>query len=256
VESWKAIALGGMIAGLLATGYIFITPPKYQATANIQVARVAGSDIESPAILLEKMKIPSYYSQKTYLACNVKDAVDPGMTIASNLKPILVKSAPIIKVSYKAASRKEAVSCLEAVMDEIRFNQNILSKSVINTKLTQLLALKQKLHTIESFRSKLTNLNLDFSDSKSSSSNLLLAITIMKENEIKDLRFQISDIEISLVEPQTIETFLSAPIYSSDQKVSPKRAMSMIGGGVAGLFFGLLLMLGHRVYRAYKVSKS
>jgi hypothetical protein len=76
----------------------------------------------------------------------------------------------------------------------------------------------------------------------------------MKENEIKDLRVQIIDMEMSLVDPQTKETFLTAPIYAPQQKLSPKRTMILMWGLMGGVFLGLLLMLGKRSYRAYKVS--
>jgi hypothetical protein len=256
VESWKAIVLTGLLGTSGAVAYLLVTPNQYQATANLQVAKVAGSDVEPPALLLEKMKIPTYYSQKTHLACNVIETVDPGMTIVQNLKPTLSKTAPIINIKYQAASHKEAINCLEAVMVDIRDSQNLLSKPIISTKSVQLLTLKQKLEASESFIKKLPNknLNFDFSDSKFSSSALLLATTIMKENEVKDLRVQISDMEISLVDPQTREAFLAAPIYAPEQKVSSKRAMTLIQGLMGGLLLGLLFMLGRRVWGSYKTA--
>jgi hypothetical protein len=77
----------------------------------------------------------------------------------------------------------------------------------------------------------------------------------MKEDKIKDLKVQISDMEISLADPQTKETFLTAPIYTTQQKQSPKRFRILVGV-TGGLFLGLLLMLVKRRYRAYKVSSA
>jgi LPS O-antigen subunit length determinant protein (WzzB/FepE family) len=79
---------------------------------------------------------------------------------------------------------------------------------------------------------------------------------LSKENEIKDLRTAINDLEIALVEPQTKGAFLTTPIYAPQQKVSPKRTMILIGGLVAGLFIGLLLMMVKRFYGAYKASNQ
>jgi LPS O-antigen subunit length determinant protein (WzzB/FepE family) len=234
--------------------YLLETPNQYQAVANIQVAKVAGSDVESPALLLEKMKIPTFYSQKTLSACNVTEKIDPGAIIAKNLKPTLSKTAPIINITYKATSIEDARSCLEAVLDDIRTSQNLLSKPILSIKAIQLLTLKQKLESSEKFVNKLPNSNFDFSDSKFSSSSLLLATTIMKENEVKDLRVQISDMEISLVDPQTKEAFLTAPIHAPQQKVSPKRAITLIGGLMGGLLLGLLFMLGRKVWGSYKTA--
>jgi uncharacterized protein involved in exopolysaccharide biosynthesis len=258
VESWKVIALGGIIGGLVATGYVFITPPKYQATANIQVAKVADTDVETPSTLVEKLKMPMYYSTESYSACKVMDKVEPGEVIAKNLKPVLSKTAPIINFSYKEDSPIDAQKCLESVLNDIRRNQNLLAKPILESKKNQLSNLKQKLEAAERVIKILPNQssNFDFSDTKFSASALLLATTLSKENEIKDLLTQINDLEIALLEPQTREAFLTTPIYAPKQKVSPKRALILMGGLAAGLFFGLFFMIGKRSFHVYKESSQ
>jgi uncharacterized protein involved in exopolysaccharide biosynthesis len=253
-ESWKTIVLGGVVGGLLGLGYGLIVPAKYQATANIQVAKVAGADVEAPAVLVEKLKMPMYYSQKTYVACNVMDKLEPGEEIAKTLKPALAKTAPIITISYREESREGAQKCLESVLDDVRSNQNILAKPILESKANQLLNLKLKLESAEKIVKILpkNNAGFDFPDSKFSASTLLLATILSKENEIKDLRTAINDLEIVLVEPQTRETFLTTPIYAPQQKVSPKRTMILIGGLLAGLFLGLVFVIGRSGYKSYK----
>lgn len=257
-ESWKVIVLGGVAGGLLGLGYGLIAPAKYQATANIQVAKVAGADVEAPAVLVEKLKMPMYYSQKTYAACNVMDKLEPGEVIAKTLKPTLSKTAPIITISYREESREDAQKCLEGVLDDVRSNQSLLAKPIFESKMNQLLNLKLKLESAEKIVKMLpkNNAGFDFSDSKFSASTLLLATTLSKDNEIKDLRTAINDLEILLVEPQTKDTFLTTPIYSPKIKVSPNRKMILVGGLVTGLFIGLLLMIGKRVYSANKASSQ
>ncbi len=257
-ESWKVIVFSGMAGVLLGLGYGLIAPAKYQATANIQVAKVAGTDVEAPALLVEKLKMPMYYSQKTYVACNVMDKLESGEVIAKRLKPTLAKTAPIITISYREESREVAQKCLESVLDDVRSNQSLLAKPIFESKANQLLNLKLKLESAEKIVKMLpkNNTGFDFSDSKFSASTLLLATTLSKENEIKDLRTTINDLEIALVEPQTKGAFLTTPIYAPQQKVSPKRTMILVGGLVAGLFIGLLLMMGKRAYVTYKASNQ
>lgn len=256
VESWKTIILMGLLGIVGSSMYLLVTPNQYEAIANIQVAKVVGSDVESPAQLVEKLKIPTFFSQKTFSVCGVSKKNDPGTFLLKNLKPTLSKTAPIINLTYKATSREDASGCLEAVIDDIRTSQNLLSKPILSIKVNQLQALKQKLDSSENYIKKLpnTNSNFDFSESKFSSSSLLLATAIMKEKEVGDLRAQIREMEFALVDPQTKDTFLIAPIHTPQQKVYPKRAMTLIGGLMGGLLLGLFFMLGRRVLISYKTA--
>jgi uncharacterized protein involved in exopolysaccharide biosynthesis len=257
-ESWKAMALSGILGGLLASGYAFITPPKYEATANFQVARVMGVDVEAPATLMEKLKMPMYYSTESYSACNVMDSIEPGAVIAKSLKPVLSKTAPIISFSYKAKSREDAQNCVENVLNDINNNQNILAKSILESKKNQLRKLKQKLEAAERIIESLPNKNpnFNFSDSQFSASALLLVAILSKENEIQDIRNQIFDLEIGLVEPQTRESFLITPIYMPTQSVSPSRNLIVMGGVAAGLCLALVLGITRRAYLSYKASDN
>ncbi len=247
-ESWKVIALSAIVGGLLAAGKALITPPKYQAFANIQVAKVAGSDVEAPSILVEKLKIPTYYSTESYSACKVMDTIEPGEVIAKNLKPILLKTAPIINFSYIEGSREDAQKCLESVLNDVRNNQKLLARPIIESKKNHLDSLKKKLDAAEKIVKTWPAKNeiFDFSDSNFSASALFLATILSKENEVQDLRTQINDLEILLLEPQTREAFLTTPIFSPKQKVLPKRAGILMGGVIAGLLFGLFFMITKR----------
>ena len=54
---------------LLAGGaYYFYSPKMYEATVAIEMATVAGELVETPAVLLEKMKLPLYFSPATLQA--------------------------------------------------------------------------------------------------------------------------------------------------------------------------------------------
>jgi LPS O-antigen subunit length determinant protein (WzzB/FepE family) len=246
-ENYRKILLSGFIGGVLGGAYAFIVPPKYQATANIQVAKVANSDVEAPNILLEKLQMPMYYSQNSFVSCKVEDSIEPGNVIAKSIKPALAKNAPIISISYKARNVEDAKKCLESVLNDIRISQNEIAKPILEQRKNQLATLKSKLESAEQITKILSSKkpNFDFSDSKFSASTLLLATTLSKENEVKDLRTQISDLEIALTEPQTKEAYLTTPIYAPNIKVEPKRSLITLGA----VFGGLVLMVGYLLFR-------
>ena len=54
------------------SGYLYF-PATYEATANIQMAFVSGKPIESPEILLEKIKLPLYFSGNIWQICNISE---------------------------------------------------------------------------------------------------------------------------------------------------------------------------------------
>jgi LPS O-antigen subunit length determinant protein (WzzB/FepE family) len=256
VESWKTIILTGFLGLVGSIAYLWVTPNQYLAIAHFQVARVADFDVEPPATLIEKLKMPMFYSQNTHMACNLMEKLEPGAVIVKTLKLTLVKNAPIITIAFQGESSEDAKKCLESVLDDVRINQNLLAKPILESRANQLLNMKLKLEAAERILKMLpkNNVSFDFSDSKFSASTLLLATTLSKESEIKDLRTEISSLEISLLEPQTKEAFLTTQIYTPKQKVSPKRTLIVLVGLMAGLFIGLLLMMGKRAYGAYKAS--
>lgn len=257
-ESWKTIVLGGVVGGAIGVSVALLSPSIYQATAFIQVAKVANTDVEAPNILLEKLKMSMYYSQKTFSECNVGNTIEPGKAIASGLKPTLAKTAPIISISYKDKNIDDAKKCLESVLNDIRINQNEIAKPIFEQKKNQLSNLKQKLESAEQIIKLLPTKkpNFDFSDSKFSASTLLLATTLSKENEVKDLRAQINDLEIALTEPQTKETYLTTPINAPNIRVEPKRSFIALGSIIGGAFLAIGYLIVRRGMAKAKVPKK
>jgi uncharacterized protein involved in exopolysaccharide biosynthesis len=256
LESWKVITLSGIVGVLLASGYAFIAPIKYQATAHIQVAKVAGEDVEASSVLIEKLNMPMYFSATTLSVCNMMDKLEPGTLIAKKLNPNMIKAGNIITISYKDESPEAAQKCLEGVFNEIRNNQNLMAKPIIEGNKNLLISLKNKLNKAEKTLKEIPikNLSFDSSESNFSASTLLLATFLNKEEGNKDLKIEISKLETMLTEPKTKEAFLIMPIYAPKQKVSPSGSFIMVSGLLVGVFLGLLFMMGRRSWLAYKAS--
>ena len=257
-ESWKQIVLGGVVGGVIGVSVALLSPSIYQATAYIQVAKVANADVEAPDILLEKLKMSMYYSQKTFTECNIENTIEPGKAIANELKPTLSKGAQIISISYKNKNIDNAKKCLESVLNDIRTNQSEIAKPIFDQKKKQLLNLKQKLESAEQITKLLSSkkLNFDFSDSKFSASTLLLTTTLSKENEVKDLRVQINDFETALAEPQTKEAYLTTPIYAPNVRVEPKRSLIVLGSVIGGVFLAIGFLIVRRGWAKIKATKQ
>ena len=245
-DGWKFILATSLVTTLIGIGYTFIASPKYQATAVFQTAKVADKDVETPNVLIEKIKIPTYFSQKTFEECGLSEFSEPGTALSKRLNPTLSKTAPFITISYKSKSPEIAKKCLISVIADINTQQNEIAKPLLDTKKNQLNSLKEKLQQAENLTKSLAQKapkNFDFNDSKFSANSLLLATLLNKESEMSDLQNEVNNAEIALIEPQTRGTYLTTPIYMPNVPVEPKKVLIILGAVLAGLFLGIIALL-------------
>lgn len=253
-EGWKSIAISTLIAGILGVGAAFVLPEKYLASSSIQPAKVLGNDVETVAMLAEKMKSPTYYSTQTLLACGLHNETNAAQALVKSLNPVVQKNSSFVAVSYKSVNVETAVSCLNAVLNDVKQNQNDNAQRQIDLAKTTLSKEKEKLALAESFLEDLSKrtLSIDFKDSQFSSASLLLAFIQTKQNEITELKTNIQRTEILLLEPQTKLASFSTSIYSSDSKVEPKRSLIIAISVLAGGFLGLLWLFVRRAITKIK----
>ena len=234
-EGWKTItgfAVIGLLAGVVVA---FVLPEKFQASVLIEPASVASrvnanapmtrQSVELPAVLAEKMKQPTYYSDKTLKACITNPDANPSQTLVNRLKPNVARNSVYVSVSYLAPSSKIASACLESVLNDVVVNQARLSEPLINNIQVELSNAEQELKAAITERdqqriknreklavaqSKLVaaqkfvervskeSLNFNFSDPQFSASALLISTLIKTQNEIKDLELQINALEMEI----------------------------------------------------------
>lgn len=258
-DGWKWIAASMLVCSLAGVVYALLATPIYEATANIEMAVVANVVVEAPAVLAEKLKIPTYYSTETINACGSNDSQVSGESLAQDLKPVINKNAPILIINYRNKSVDKAKKCLEAVLENIRADQNQISRPTLNSKQHLLKSLGDKLESAEKIKHQFGGkaLSFDFNDPKFSASTLLMSTLLANDREITDLRNQIFELNAALSAPQTREAYLSAPIYAPSKRVEPKRSRIVLGAVLGGLFLGLFFLLGKkgRIYLKQQIKK-
>lgn len=225
-EGWMTIVSATVLGGLIGLGAAFVLPERFQASGNIQPARVIGNDVENIAVLSEKMRSPTFYTQKTLVICGVMDSLDPGQTLAKALNPNVARNSVFVSVAFKSESINTSIACLNAVLEDVVHTHSTLKKPVLDKTLNDLGQLKQRLETarvkhaqelklnqerLQALREKLktarqfvdrfadNSARFDFRDEQFSASSLLLATIINKQNEIKDLQVQINNLEMKVV---------------------------------------------------------
>ena len=233
------------IVGCLVIGasYYFYTPNVYEATANIQMAQVAGNSVESPTVLLAKIQLPLYFSQKAWEACGTNEQTTPSKKLAEKIKPVLNKSAPFLAFTVQGETTQEAKECLNAVIADIQAKQAEIASPILEQKKIQLHQLNEKLKTAEDVSKILapTRLTESFPDTQFASRSLMMSTTLGNAREIKDLRNTINDIEVSLLEPYTKSTYLPVPMYAPEVATNKRPIFTLGICLMLGIFIGLLI---------------
>lgn len=250
VESWKTILATGIMGIISAIGYIFITPNQYEATAQIQMAQIVvnknnenalGINVEEPNLLIARMKLPSTYDQVAIVACGYEGGVNVAQSLSNMANFSLFKGTQMIELKVKGFSREQAMQCAESIFRIVKDTQKAIAKPIIDEAKSKLVKYSQRLQEAQSFIAKAD---------KSGSS--ISAAYLLTHDEVRYLRDEMIRLNDLISYANTSQTKLISPIYSPENKVSPKRAIALIVGLFAGLFFGVLYMLGQRGYRAYK----
>lgn len=230
-DGWKTILGFSAIGLLIGQLVMFILPEKFQASALIEPgsvvfkASMSKQSIESPVVLAEKMRQPTYYGIKTLQECRLTNTDNPAQTLVSRLNPGVVRNSAYVSISFLADSPSVASACLESVLNDVIANQAPLAKPFINVLQVEVANAEQelqsaiterdqqrlnnkeklsvaqsKLSTARSFVEKFSKdtLAFNFDDPQFSASALLVSTLIEQQNEIKDLELEINELEMKI----------------------------------------------------------
>lgn len=255
-DGWLTIAATTVLGGAIGIGTAFVLPEKFLASATIQPTRVLGEDVEKVAVLAEKMRSPTYYSQQSFTACDVADSTNPAQTLVTALNPNVGRNSAFVSVSFKSTNIITSTACLNAVLADVKQNQGETAERQIALATATLNIEKEQLKLAEDFISSVSQktLTFDFKDTQFSASQLLFGMLQSKQNEITNLKSSIQRTELLLSEPQTKPASFTTPIYSPSQKVEPKRSVIAVISVLVGGFIGLMLLMLRRAVKHIKQS--
>jgi hypothetical protein len=236
---------------LLAGGaYYFSVPKMYESSATIELATVAGEQVETPAVLLEKMKVPLYFSPATLQACGSDGGLSSQAKFVNKIKPSINKVAPMLSFVTQAPSMQDAKACLNAVIAEVSSKQDAIASPLLEQKKQKLQQLIEQLKIQEETYKSLPppRINNNLTDTQSTTAVLLVTLRKINIAEINDLRLKISTLENSLMAPQTHPIALASSVYAPEVSVN-KWPLFTLGFCLAlvGVFLGLLVTGVQRV---------
>jgi capsular polysaccharide biosynthesis protein len=251
IESWKIIAFAGLLGILGATGFLWVTPNQYQATAQIQVAQIGtsitshlGVNIEDPNSLIARLKISTNYSDQEVKACGFQNSSTLIEALRYSAKFSAVKGLDsIVELKINLDSKELAVTCANALFEYIKASQHQIIKPYIEEAKTLLLKYQDRLGQSQALVSRADK-----------SGVALSAAYLSTRDEIKFLTEEIMRLNTFITTADARQTKLTSPIYVSHKPVLPKKTLSLVMGLFTGLFLGLLYVLLRKAWLNYKLG--
>lgn len=239
--NWKIIIGGGGAGLLVGIGLLLILPPVFEATAMILMAQVprvgngatesvtAVSNIEEPAVLIARLKLPSTYSIMAIPACQSSDqeTISPEamVRLVSAGLPRSTNSAVVIRI--RGRSKQAAEQCATGLFDMIAAQQETMVASFKQDLLNAVVELQARL---AEGREELSRVEKNGKYQTS---------FFAKRDELIILGQQLYWLnrEIQRITPAR----LVSPVYASPTPVSPQRSLLLAATTLAGFLLGLLV---------------
>ena len=273
-DHWKKILSLSVLGASLGFGYGLSSTPIYEATGNIQVGRVSNVEFETPALVLTKLAMPTYYSEETVSACGLSNQKNPREVLIKKIKPALNKSAPIITISFRHGSVELAKQCLNSILKDVRSNQSDPLNAMIKVQQDQLNSMREKLIVADNIskileyqveRQSKLNANQEkmmtnpdyfiYSISKKSELDLLVYL-INKKSELEDLRVKVNDLTAQLSPPKTTESNFVTPVYASDIPVNPSPLLIGLLSGLGACVLSIIYLLAKNMLRRSRAQSE
>jgi len=295
-HGWPTAAKTSIIFGAIGICIAYLIPKQFEATAQIETGYVLGHEIDSAAKLAEKMRSPTFMSKSTLKVCGLEEISDPAQTRAllKKLKPQLPRNSQFITVAYSSIDGSVANNCLKAVLHDVVVSQAALSRYALESASDDVALIKKRIEAAQKKRAqeilynkeKLKSLknrlasaqsfvdrfqqraaSFEFNDGQFGASALFLTTMFAKQDEIRDLHVQVSnlemvirsgltsmdgeifdlekkvrDYELILLPPSTMDAKFASPVYTSDDISGRERFLAIIFGILGGGTLGLVLV--------------
>ena len=237
---WIAICAFLIVLG--AALFLFTRPSVFEASATIQVAMVDAEEVETPAVLSEKIKLPLYFSKSTLQSCARDGKPNDSDTLAGVLKTRVIRNSPFLNISVQMALPEQAKACLLSVTADIQTQQALVATPLLQKLQAKLDAVKFKLKVAEEISNFLASQGsrVQIGDYKFAAAAMLLATSTANNHEIKTLRLELMELETALSAINTNHTSLAAPIFASPMPVGVQPWLVLLLACFAGVFLGVL----------------
>ena len=255
--SWKKMVIGGCIGLFCGIIFLLTTPKEYEGIVQVQMAQLVAIgnrigninnvpvvSVEEPNLLIDRLKIPSAYSEKMVSACGYEldgqalgsyklaNAITPGTP------PRGVKDVTAFK--FRSTSPEVVKVCLEELYVMVKAQQEKITNGYAEVAGNQI---KNAQSEIATLRDRMKN----SADTPMGSWAYYFNIS-----EARRLSEQIENMQNFIELGKVQGTRLVGPVYVQAQPVYPRRLVSLAVGILAGIALTTLLLLLQKAYRALR----
>lgn len=253
VASWKTILLTTLLGLLSAVAYIWVTPNSYEGVMQVQMSQLAtgsnknnvsplGINIEDPAVLIARLKMPSIFDDENIAACSLSGKQNAAEKLVKKINASQLKgNGSVLEIKVESPSMAEAKQCLESIFEKIRVTQKAIKEPFL-----------------EEAKQKIKDYDTRLKESKSviaradKSNSALSAAYLATRDEVRQLTDEIMDLNDFITAGENRRAKLISPIYVSDRPVSPKKLIGLLVGLLGGTFLGILWAMGRKALVAYR----
>lgn len=236
----RTIIFFGMVGLLLSVAYLVLTPKKYEARWQMQMALfVNGNDnsnysstynIEEPAALIQRLSSPTAYPGEVQHSCNVPE--NGGNYLGGVLEIKAFKNVVNgVEMKAIAISPDQAKRCADSLVAMIVAQQ----RSLIEDRLAGRQALMKEIQQVLQRE--------QFSIEKLAQKKISSFEHYAKLSRINPLLMRIDALQEEILMSQKYPTKLLSPIYVTNTPVSPKNSLVMLFGLALSLVLGVIFAL-------------
>jgi LPS O-antigen subunit length determinant protein (WzzB/FepE family) len=250
----KIILVFGVLGLAIAIAYLVITPDRFEAVAQIQMAETSsannnnnnnnnlnslGVNIEEPALLIARLGSPSSFSAGAIAACGQQAQSNSALATAQSIKLAPIKGVSnVVELKTVGPTPEAASTCAQAIFELIKTSQAQIQAPYLEETQTRLVEDKSRLDQAKALVARADK-----------SGAAMSAAYLSTRDEIKYLLDEITTLQnVVSGGGQYRATRLVSPIYASDNPVAPKKRIALLAGLSGGLLLGLLIALGRQMW--------
>lgn len=244
---WKSIFGGACLGGLAAGVVVLVVAPKYEAASVLQIGLIAGKEIESATMTLERFRSQTFFleaaKQGGFQVAADQVALGEGL-VGDYVKVQILKGTSLLEVKTYGDTPESSKKLNDVLIRQLEQRHDLLGEPLKEKLKSDIALTRERLNVVEQELAVLSEVNYkDAKDVQFSPVSLLMSQKIQKQSEIFGLRRQLTDLELMQIAPATQKTQMLEAPFVVMKPVSPKRNLLLTLGLVGGVLLGVFIVL-------------